>query len=143
VLSKSDEIANIQDHTRLDIAERTYAALEGSTNAKFVRERLPKAKLVTTPDYETAVQLVIDGEADALFADFQVCNLAQWRHPEAALHTMMTPFTTEPLGIALPADDPLLLNLVSNYLNTLENTGQLAQLKAKWLADGDWLSEVP
>jgi polar amino acid transport system substrate-binding protein len=54
---------------------------------------------------------------------------------------MRTPFTIEPLGIALPPDAPLLLNLVSNYLNTLEDTGLLGQFKAKWLADGSWMSE--
>jgi ABC-type amino acid transport substrate-binding protein len=53
------------------------------------------------------------------------------------------PFTTEPLGIALPPDDPLLLNLVTNYLNTLENTGELAQLKARWLSNGEWVAELP
>jgi ABC-type amino acid transport substrate-binding protein len=54
----------------------------------------------------------------------------------------MTPFTTEPLGIALPADDPLLLNLVQNFLNTIRDTGELTLLKARWLADGDWLEEL-
>jgi ABC-type amino acid transport substrate-binding protein len=55
----------------------------------------------------------------------------------------MTPFTTEPLGIALPPDDPLFVNLVQNYLTTLDNTGILVQLKAKWFTNGAWLSELP
>ena len=54
-----------------------------------------------------------------------------------------TPFTVEPLGIGVPPDEPLLLNLVSNYLGTLDDTGLLAQLKAKWLSDGAWLEEMP
>lgn len=142
LLSKSETLASVADVKDLNLSDRTYVALEGSTNAKFVSEQLPEATLVTTADYEAAIELVMTGKADALIADFQVCNLAQWRNPDAELHTMMTPFTTEPLGIALPPDNPLLLNLVSNYLNTLENTGELAQLKAKWLADGSWLSEL-
>ncbi len=143
ILSKSEEIANVRDPGNLNVAGRTYVALERSTSARFVADKLPKATLVTVPDYETGIQLLLDDGADALVADYQVCNLALWRNPEAGLHAMMTPFTTEPLGIALPPSDPLLLNLVSNYLNTLENTGQLAQLKAKWLSDGSWLSELP
>jgi hypothetical protein len=35
------------------------------------------------------------------------------------------------------------LNLVTNYLNTLENTGELAQLKARWLSNGTWVAELP
>jgi ABC-type amino acid transport substrate-binding protein len=65
------------------------------------------------------------------------------RHPEAGLSTLMTPFTIEPLGIALPAGDPLFINLIQNYLNTLESTGLLVQFKAKWFSDGSWISELP
>ena len=66
-----------------------------------------------------------------------------WRNPDAGLSTLATPFTIEPLGIALPADDPLFLNLVENYLNTLEGTGLLTAFKAKWFSDGSWLNELP
>jgi polar amino acid transport system substrate-binding protein len=104
---------------------------------------LPQAKLVTTNDYDSAIQLVIDGKADALVADFLRCTYSTWQHPDAGLHAMRTPFTVEPLGIALPPEAPLLLNLVSNYLNTLEDTGLLMRFKAKWLADGSWMSERP
>jgi polar amino acid transport system substrate-binding protein len=143
ILSKSEEIADVEDPAALDVAGRTYVALEGSTSAAFIRDRLPRSRLVTAADYESGVQMVLDDDADGLVADFQVCTLAEWRNSGAGLHTMMTPFTTEPLGIALPPDAPLLLNLVTNYLNTLERTGMLAQLKAKWLTDGAWTSDLP
>ena len=47
------------------------------------------------------------------------------------------------VGIALPADAPLLVNLVENYLEALNYTGLLTQFKAKWLSDGSWVSELP
>ena len=143
ILTRDEEIAEVGDPTLLDDSSRTFAALGGSTSAQFVRDILPNAKLVTTPDYETAVQMVIDGDADALIADYLTCRLAVWRHEGEGLTALMTPFTVEPLGIALPPDAPLLLNLVENYLNTLESTGLLNQFKARWLADGSWLSQLP
>ena len=78
--------------------------------------------------------MVIDGKVDALFADHLVCSVAVWRHPDAGLSTLATPFTVEPFGIAVPPDAPLLLNLVQNYLATLDHTGLLATYQAKWLA---------
>ena len=141
IVTKEEELARVRDITKLDDPERTYAALAGSTSERFVTEMLPRAKLVSTRDYETGVQMVIDGSADAMVADFLRCTFSTWRHPEAGLTAMRPPFTVEPMGIALPADAPLLLNLVSNYLNTLEDTGLLGQFKAKWLADGSWMSE--
>ena len=106
-------------------------------------EVLPQSGLVTTPDYETAIAMVIAGEVDGLIGDFQACMVGAWRNPDAGLLAVRTPFTIEPLGIALPPDAPLLLNIVTNYLGTLEDTGILAQLKAKWLTSGAWLAELP
>lgn len=143
ILSLSQELAETEDPASLDDPKRTFVALESSTNAAFVRKHMPRAKLVTVANNDAGVQMVLAKQADALIADLQVCTLAQWRHPEAGLHARLDPFTTEPLGIALPPGDPLLLNLVTNYLNTLENTGELAQLKARWLSNGQWVADLP
>ncbi len=143
VLTKSKTIASVSNITALDDSKRAYAALAGSTSAEFVRKFLPRAKLVATRDYDSAVQMVIADEVDALVADFPICGLSVLRYPEAGLTTLATPFTLEPLGIALPADAPLFLNLVENYLNALENSGLLTQLKVKWFSNGAWLSELP
>jgi polar amino acid transport system substrate-binding protein len=143
LLTRFQEISGVENSAALDDPSRSYAALGGSTSEKFVKEVAPQAKLVATPDYGTAVQMVIDGDVDALIADFPICEVSMLRHPEAKLSTLVTPFTVEPLGIALPADDPLLVNLVENYLTTLDDTGTLTQLKAKWFSYGSWVSELP
>jgi len=143
VLAKAKAITDVGNPKALDLAERRYAAVVGSTSAKFIADVLPHAQLVELPDYDTGVQRVIDGRVDALFADHLVCAVAVWRHPEAGLSALATPFTIEPLGIALPPDAPLLLNLVDNYLDTVDATGLLATFKARWLADGRWLAEMP
>lgn len=143
VLTKSAEIASADSPALLNRAGNRYAVLAGSTSEAFVEQMLPKAVSVPAKDYDTAVQMVLDDEVQAMIADFPICQLSILRHPEAGLSTLMTPFTIEPLGIALSADDPLLINLIENYLNTLENTGLLIQFKAKWFSDGSWVYELP
>jgi len=143
VLSKSVEIASVEDVEKLDLPSRTYAALSGSTSEAFVKRFFPSAKLVATRDYDTGVAMVLDDRADALIADYPFCMLSVLRLPDSGLASLATPFTVEPLGIALPADDILLMNLVGNYLSTLEATGKLTQLKAKWFSEGPWLAELP
>jgi polar amino acid transport system substrate-binding protein len=143
VLSKSRKITSVESPEVLDDPSLTYAALAGSTSEEFVRDVLPQAKLVMVPSYDTAVQMVIDDAVDALVADFPICKVSVLRHPEAGLSALMTPFTVEPLGIALPPGDPLFVNLVDNYLTTLENTGMLTQFKARWFSYGSWVSELP
>jgi polar amino acid transport system substrate-binding protein len=142
VLTKSEGIANVESSDALNNPEHTYTALAGSTGEDFVKRVLPKAKLVTAPDYDTAVKMVLDDEVDAMVADFPICMLSVMRYPEANLQALTTPFTVEPLGIALPPDDPLLVNLVDNYLTTLEKTGLLMQFKAKWFTHGPWVAEL-
>jgi len=143
LLARTRELAETEDPARLDDPKLSFAALDGSTGASFVRAHMPKAKLVTTPDNDSSVKALLAGKVDGVIADLQVCTVARWRNPDAGLYVRYAPFTTEPLGIALPPDSPLFLNLVTNYLNTLEDTGALAQLKAKWLGDGAWLERVP
>jgi polar amino acid transport system substrate-binding protein len=142
VLAKSRALTDVENPAALDQSGRRYAAVTSSTSARFVADQLPRAELVTVPDYDTGIQMVIEGKVDALFADHLVCTVAVWRHPEAKLSALATPFTVEPFGIAVPPDAPLLLNLVQNYLATLDHAGLLAGYKAKWLGDGRWLAEM-
>ena len=143
LLTRKAELAAAQDPAQLDDPNLTFAAVESSTSERFVRARMPKAKLVTKPDNDAAVKALLAGEVDGVMTDLQVSTVARWRHPEVELFVRQPPFTTEPLGIALPPNSALLLNLVTNYLNTLDQTGELAQLKAKWLGDGSWLERLP
>ena len=143
LLARKRELADTEDLTKLDDPKLSFAALDSSTSASFVRAHMPKAKLVTVPDNDAAVKALLAGEVDGMIADLQVCMVARLRNPDAELFMRYQPFTTEPLGIALPPDEPLFLNLVTNYLHTLEETGELAQMKAKWLGDGAWLERLP
>lgn len=143
LVSSVPELVEPSSLADLDDASRTYAALAGSTSADFVRRMLPKATLVEVSDYAQGTGLLLTGKADAMVADFLACALASWEHGDADLRVLRTPLTTEPLGIALPPDDPLLLNLVENYLDTLERTGELTLLRARWLSRGGWLEEQP
>ena len=143
LLARKRELADTQDLAQLDDPKLSFAALDSSTSASFVRAHMPKAKLVTVPDNAAGVKALLAGEVDGMISDLQVCMVARLRNSDAELYLRYSPFTTEPLGIALPPDEPLFLNLVTNYLNTLEETGELAQLKAKWLGDGAWLERMP
>jgi polar amino acid transport system substrate-binding protein len=143
LLTRDEELANAETLGVLDDPQRSYSALAGSTSERFVKQILPKARLRSVPDYDAAVKLVIDDEVDAMIGEFPICALSVMRYPEQGLSMHHTPFTVEPIGIALPADDPLLVNLVENYLRTIDQTAILTTLKAKWFTRGDWIESLP
>jgi len=143
ILTTSKALAAIDAAQEINQADLTLTALRGSTSQTFVEKVLPKAKLVTVPDYDKAVQAVLEGRADAMVADFPICALSLMRHPDAGLATLTQPLTIEPIGMALPAGDSLLLNMVTNYVSALEAVGVLDALETKWFEDGSWLIQVP
>ena len=87
--------------------------------------------------------MVLKGQADAMVADLTACVVALFRHPDAGLESMISPFTFEPIGAAVGPDDALFLNLVQNYMDMLEGIGLMELLREKWFENGDWLAELP
>ncbi len=103
----------------------------------------PEAGLTEVTHYDEAVQLIIDGKADALIADLPICVLSVLRYPDAGLVTLDQPLTVEPQGIAISKDDTQFLNLVENYLDAYAKMGVLTKLRKKWLEEKGWIAELP
>jgi polar amino acid transport system substrate-binding protein len=71
-----------------------------------------------------------------------MCVITAMRRPGKGLGALSQPLTVEPIGVAVPASDPLLLNLVDNHLNSFEATGLVKAIRAKWL-ENDCLAVLP
>jgi polar amino acid transport system substrate-binding protein len=142
-LTKDKFIASIEEASDLNRSDMRFVALESSTSETLVKELMPVAQLITTKNYDDAVEMVLQDKVNALVADYQICLVSLLRYPDQDLVSIITPFTYEPLGIALPAGDSHLINWVNNFLNTLENSGELDKLRARWIEDGSWLNELP
>jgi polar amino acid transport system substrate-binding protein len=141
-LTKLETIALAREAGDVNSADITLAALKGSTSQFFVEEVIPEAKLVTTEDYDGAVDMVRKGEVHAMVADYPICLVSVFRYPEEGLLTVVTPLTYEPIGIAIPANDPLLLNWLENFMNTMEVSGNLENITDYWLEDASWLQDL-
>lgn len=143
ILTTSQGLANAESTDELNAGKLKLAALAGSTSQQFVEDYLADAKLVKVADYESGVSMVRKGKVDALVADMPICVLSTLRYPDQGLMTLEQPISVEPIGIAVPASDPLFHSLVENYLDTFESTGMLNALRQAWLEDGEWLAQLP
>ena len=143
ILTKIPEMAAAQTPEDIHDPRKSVVTLRGSTSEQFVKENLSKTRLVTAGSYDEAIGMVIDGKVDALFADYTICVVTIFRYPKEKLLTVVSPLTYEPLGIALPNNDPLLVNWVDNYLKTLEDSGALEELTWEWFQKSDWMSRLP
>jgi ABC-type amino acid transport substrate-binding protein len=143
ILTRSSTLAQAKETGDLDQPGLKLAALEGSTSQGFVEALMPKATLVATKNYDDAVKLVLADEVQALVADREIVALTAFRHPEEDLVTLKQPLTIEPIGVAVPPGDGLLLNFLENTLGALEASDLLGALRSRWLQQGDWVQQLP
>ncbi len=143
ILAKAKRISELDEMGEINRGTVTVAALKGSTSQRFVETVIPNGKLTLTPDYDTAVKMVLEDKVDLMIADYPICVLSILRYPESGLATLEEPLTIEPIGIALPPNAFQLHNLIENYLNALEIDGILIELEKKWFQDGSWLLRLP
>jgi ABC-type amino acid transport substrate-binding protein len=143
ILTKSTTLAAASNTEDLNTPEIRLAALSNSTSQEFAERYTPNAQLITVSDYDEAVKMLMADAIDALVADMPICLLSLMRFPNDGLATLREPLTIEPIGIALPGNDPMFRGLLDNYLDAFEKTGILEQLRKKWLEDGAWIAALP
>lgn len=143
ILTKSANVAAAREAGDLDSMDLTLVVLGNSTSQTFVEKSIPNAEIVTTQNYEQAIQLVLDDEVDAMVADMPICLISVLRYPGKDLVTSSEPLSVEPIGIAVPSNDPQLVNLLQNYLAAFEGTGIMEELRKKWMEDGSWIAALP
>jgi polar amino acid transport system substrate-binding protein len=143
ILAKAANVDSIDEIGKMNNPDKVLVALKGSTSQMFVEKVTPKAKLVLADDYPQAVSMVRNDKAVAMVADYPICMVSVYRYPDAKLATLKKPLSYEPIGIALPPNDPLLINWVENFLHALEKTGAMETLMEKWFRDASWVNQLP
>jgi polar amino acid transport system substrate-binding protein len=141
-LTKSESLAAVQLPEDLNSSRLRFAALKGSTSEAFVRNSLPQAKRVLVERGEDGIQKVLAAEVDGMIADKETAHFAILRHPDAQLHMSANTFTVEPMGIAVPQDQPHLANLLQSYLTALANKGTLERVRQFWFKDPSWVKDL-
>ena len=141
-LTKVKTIAMAKEADEINTPNTKIVALKDSTSQEFAEAVLDKTTLFTTGTYDEAVDMVLQGKVQAMIADYPICVVSVFRYPDAGLISVVTPLTYEPIGIAIPANDPLLMNWTTNMLNSMEASGKLDELRLKWFAKGSWLDKL-
>ncbi len=143
ILTKDKRIASLESGADLNDPSISLVVLKGSTSQQVVAGLLPRAKMVVVDKYDDAVKMVLNGQVGAMVADYPICLVSVFRFPGQDLMTLEKPFTFEPLGIAVPANDPLLVNWLQNFMVTYKGSGELKRNIDHWLKNDDWISQLP
>ena len=75
--------------------------------------------------------------------DAEIVMLTAFLHPKEGLATLRAPLTIEPIGMAVPPGDVLLVNFLENAMGALEASGFMSAVRARWLENSDWVAQLP
>ena len=135
LVTKEQDIAQVNEPEDLKETDAKIAVVKGTTSENFVTELLPQAKLILVDDMNKGTKMVAKGEANAFLTDFPICLSVMKRYPDSGFQSVVSLLTYEPIGIALPANDPLFMNLARNFIDRAENVGLMQGLAHKWFGE--------
>ena len=141
-LTKNTTLTQAKNFADINSPKFTFVALKGSTSEAVTRAGAPQAKLLIVGTENEGIQMVINGQADGMIADFPICVVAAYRNQGFGLVPVVAPLTYEPIGIAVPKGDPQLVNWLENFINSIEKAGYVKELGEKWFAKPTWIDQL-
>jgi len=128
LVKKGSPIKGIQN-----IDGRRIAAQQGSTNARIIREKAPKAQLREFPDQPAAFQALLQGQADAYTNDgIQLAGLKAKAPNPGQWDIVGDFFSYEPYGMAMRKNDSDFRAVVNAALMEGIESGKYFEIYDKW-----------
>ena len=116
-----------------DVDGKRIAAQQGSTNARIIREKAPKAQLREFPDQPAAFQALLQGQVDAYTNDgIQLAGLKSKAQNPAQWEIVGDFYSYEPYGMAMRKNDSDFRAVVNNGLMEAIDSGKYFELYEKW-----------
>jgi ABC-type amino acid transport substrate-binding protein len=128
LVKKGSPVKGIQN-----IDGRRIAAQQGSTNARIIRERAPKAQLREFPDQPAAFQALLQGQVDAYTNDgIQLAGLLTKAPNPGQWEIVGDFFSYEPYGMAMRKGDADFRNVVNGGLMDGIESGKYFEIYDRW-----------
>ncbi len=142
ILTKTPTLKTVTSPEEINNSYVKIATLKGSTSELYAKKNTPQAVLTLVDNYDQGIEMIRNGTVDLLLADYAICAYSVLINPDDGFYTLNSPLSIEPVGMAMPASDPLFLNLIDNFFMDMQLDGTLDNLQQKWFNDGSWLELV-
>lgn len=108
-------------------------AVKGATSGDNVKKAAPETELLEFENYAEAFTALKSGKGDALTTDNSI--LYGMAAQDADYEVVGGTFTEEPYGIAMVKGDQEFVDYVNKFLKNLQDSGEYAKIKAKWIKE--------
>lgn len=133
---KSNKSTNINSYQ--DLKGKKVAIIEGDYAIEFLKSKNIELNVLLTPDIETGVKKLINGEVEAVVGDepvlkFYIKNLRL----NKTYSILEEPIYTEKAVLAIPKDKEYLVDIINKGIFQLQKNGVYDSLKEKWYYEYD------
>ena len=122
--------------------EVVVALRTGSTPVPVAKKVLPKATFRLFDDEAPAVQDVLSGRADVMFSSAPLPAFEVLRSPDKLYQPSTDAFYRQPVGMVIRKGDPDSLNVLDNWIRTVEAEGWLPERRHFWFKTTDWEAQL-
>jgi len=123
------------------LQQRNFAVISGSLVERLLRQRREELKvnsvISSVPDLDTGIKQLLDGKADAFFAERNVLLDLAKRDTSGNIVVLNRTFDAEPLALAVNRNDPDFRLLVDQVLSRLYRTGKIDAIYEQYLGKPD------
>ena len=142
-IGKTEITETLSDPLDLNRDGLTITVLKNTTADITAKTLFPKVTLIHADSLDQALILLLEGKVDGLISDYPYCKVAQFRYKDEGIKVFEKILTFEQLGIGIPPDDFLFINLLQNYLNNLAGSGALQIMQEYWFKNSGWIQQLP
>jgi polar amino acid transport system substrate-binding protein len=142
-IGQKEIIESLGEPKDLNRADLKIGALQDTTAELTLKALMPQAEPVLTKSLDEVLIKLLRGEIDGLISDYPYCKVAEYRYKSQGLLVYDKILSFEQLGIGVLPDDPLFVNLLTNYLNLLVGSGALKAMQEYWFKSSDWIVALP
>ena len=103
---------------------------------------LPNATFRLFDDEAPAVQDVLSGRADVMFSSAPLPAFEVLRNPDKLYQPSTDAFYRQPVGMVIRKGDPDSLNVLDNWIRTVEAEGWLPERRHFWFKTTDWEAQL-
>jgi len=142
VLLNKKHAGTVKSYKDLNDPKYTIVSKIGTTGEQAAQKLISRANYKSFEAEAEAAMEVIQGNVDALIYDLPFIERIQAQHGANKTIALNTPFTYEPLAMAIRKGDPDFMNYLNNFLQQYKGDGLWQRSYNKWFNSTDWFDKV-
>ena len=141
-LANREKTKNFKFPDDYDRPEVTIAVRSGSTPALVAKKMFPRATIRPFDDEAPAVQDVVSGRSHLMLSSAPLPAFESLKNPDVLYQPTTEPLSRQPVGFVVRKGDLDSLNVLDNWIRTVEEEGWLKDRRNYWFRGRDWEDQV-